>query len=92
MPGTTQALSRVERALKRLNLLNKPCYHIAQATGMEVLHTTDTGFNSWLSKLEKLPIKHTRYNKRKLQTKRNAKAAQAHIYEAKPNLIKPIPP
>ena len=98
MPAPQKALTRVGSALKRLGLLDKSCDYIAQATGMDVPCTTDPTFSTWLSKLEKLPIKRKRYHKRELQTRRTAKAAQAHIYyttkKAKKNSLNapPSPP
>lgn len=57
MSQTYQALPRVEKALKRLGLLNKSCEYIKTATKMPVLHTTDVEFESWILKLEKLTQK-----------------------------------
>ena len=80
MDNNYQALTRVDLALNRLGLLNKSCDYIRTATGMDVPHTTDPGFSRWLSKLDKLPIKPPRYNKRKLNLRKKDKAAQARIY------------
>lgn len=66
MPVLLKSLSRVESALHRLGLVNKSCEYIRDVTGMDVLSTYDPGFEVWVKKLEKLPVKPPRYNKRKL--------------------------
>ena len=80
MPTSLKTLSRVELALERLGLVNKSCEYVKAATGMEVLHTDDPGFNSWINRLEKFPVKPPRYNKRKLSETKKDKALQSRIY------------
>lgn len=74
------ALSSAEKALKRLGLINKQVDYIQAITGMPVPHTTDKDFIVWISKLEKLPTKPPRYNKRSLNHRKKDKAVLANIY------------
>lgn len=82
-PVSCGILTRVERALKRLGLLNKQCDFIEKETGMKAPGTDDNDFNKWLTRLEKLSPKKLKHDKRNLVIRLNDKQSQNKIYYEK---------
>ncbi len=65
-PAELQCQSRVEIALRRINLINKSCEEIEKLTGRYPVSVIHPDFDSYVKFLESLPKRNPMYWKRKL--------------------------